>query len=64
MKMSSTGKHSKLIKNQEGYPVGLALALANGRWAPFDIQERRLVDISVSFTTPAKVLQFFRAVTA
>lgn len=60
MKTKSSGPHSRIVIDDEGKPVGQALHLANGRWAPFDIDEKRLVEISVSFKTPAKVATFFR----
>jgi hypothetical protein len=61
MKMQSSGPHSKRILAADDSLVGLALELGNGRWAPFDSREQRLVDISISFLTPNEVLRFFKA---
>lgn len=61
MKMQSAGPNAKRIVIEDGTIIGMALKLANGRWAPFDSRERRLVDISISFQGPSDVLKFFKA---
>lgn len=60
MKMQSGGQFAKRIIADDGSLLGLALELANGRWAPFDTKETRLVDISVTFKSPNAVLKFFK----
>jgi len=65
MKMSAAGPHTKKITNDEGKTIGLAVELANGRWAPFDKEEKtRLVETGISFEKPKDVLNFFKAATA
>lgn len=61
LKMTRTGEHSKCISRADGSPIGQALELANGRWAPFDLNDRRLVETSISFASPKEVLAFFKA---
>ena len=60
MKMRSSGRHSKSIMEDDGLIIGFALELANGRWAPFDVMDRRLVDTKISFKNPNDVLKFFK----
>lgn len=64
MKMQSAGKSSKRIIAPDGTIVGYALELANGRWAPFDPKDQRLVQIHISFQNPNEVLKFFKAAAA
>jgi len=60
MKMQSANSSAKRIIADDGSFIGFALELANGRWAPFDSYDRRLVDTKVSFKNPNEVLKFFK----
>jgi len=64
LKMTSTGKHSRLIWRPDGTHVGQALELANGRWAPFDMKDQRLVESGICFVSPKDVMNFFKAAEA
>lgn len=62
MKMQSAGKHAKRIVDHDGAIVGFAMELANGRWAPFDERERKLVEVGISFASAADVFTFFKMI--
>lgn len=65
MKMRANGPHTKKIVTDDGETIGVAVHLANGRWAPFDKEEKtRLVEIGISFEKPKDVLNFFKAAAA
>lgn len=65
MKMRAAGSHTKKIVTDDGETIGVAVELANGRWAPFDKEEKtRLVEIGISFEKPKDVLNFFKAAAA
>jgi len=61
MKLVHTDANSKMVQTKDGDLVGQALLLANGRWAPFDLNGTRLVVINISFLTAQDVLAFFKA---
>lgn len=61
MKMVTTSKYSKRVEDDDGGNIGQVLMLANGRWAPFDMGDKRLVDASITFSRPQDVLAFFKA---
>jgi len=60
MKMQAAGPNAKRIIADDGSIIGFALELANGRWAPFDKEDFRLVDTKISFNSPNAVLKFFK----
>lgn len=65
MKITAAGPHTKKITGDDGETIGLAVELSNGRWAPFDKEEKtRLVEIGISFENPKDVLNFFKAASA
>lgn len=65
MKMKAAGPHTKKIITDDGETIGLAVELANSRWAPFDKEEKtRLVETGISFEKPKDVLNFFKAAEA
>lgn len=56
MKLERHNKYAYRIVDGAGSVVACALVLSNGRWAPYDSQDRRIG--KVTFATPSGVLEW------